>query len=631
MSEVAKTGMSSPHAVGERDGAVGLLCEVHADGRAGLLKPAPDVMPPAAAKRTAADTSRETPKTTSGLAAFSRLLFDLEGASGTTARRQRLAAHLRECTPEDAAWSVRLLSGERLRRLLPVAVLKQAAMALSGLPAWAFEECYESVGDLAETIALLLPGSVQAADTGHDPTLVQRSLADWMTQHIAALREASEAERLAQLQAWWRALPPAPCFALNKLITGGLRVGVSRAMVAAALADAFALPRHDLEARLMHFMQQPASAEAWQALVQPPGAGHPAGATLSGPVPFFLSQSLVVPAGEDAATLLQATLGDAADWVCEWKWDGIRAQLVVDAQGQLQIWSRGEELVTERFPELHSPHWPPGLRLDGELLAWDPASARPRPFGDLQQRIGRKTVSRRLLQEVPVVFMAYDLLASDGEDWRHHPLTERRAQLTASMAHLQATPLGPVLQLSAQSPVSDWAQLPAQREVARAHGTEGLMLKRLDAAYGSGRSKASPRGELWKWKLDPMSVDAVLVYAQRGHGRRSGLYTDYGFALWNEDGTRLLPFAKAYSGLTDVEIREVDQRIRSTITEQFGPVRQVRPTLVVELGFEGVTRSGRHKSGYAVRFPRILRLRPDKPAEEADRVSALQALLEGPP
>lgn len=564
-----------------------------------------------------------------GLAAFSRLLLDLEAAAGTTARRQRLAVHLRECTPEDAAWSVRLLSGERLRRLLPVAVLKQAAMALSGLPAWAFEECYESVGDLAETIALLIPGSLPAANQENDPLLTERSLADWMTQHIAALREAGEAERLAQLQAWWRALPPAPCFALNKLITGGLRVGVSRAMVAAALAEAFALPRHDLEARLMHFMLQPASAEAWQALVEPPVTGDKAGATLSGPVPFFLSQSLVVPAGEDASAVLQATLGDAADWVHEWKWDGIRAQLVVDAQGQLQIWSRGEELVTERFPELHSPHWPPGLRLDGELLAWQHEDERPRPFGDLQQRIGRKTVSRRLLQAVPVVFMAYDLLASDGQDWRHRPLAERRAKLTASMAHLQATPLGPVLQLSAQSLVSDWAQLPAQREAARTLGTEGLMLKRLDAAYGRGRSKASARGELWKWKLEPMSVDAVLVYAQRGHGRRSGLYTDYGFALWSEDGTRLLPFAKAYSGLTDAEIREVDQRIRSTITEQFGPVRQVRPTLVVELGFEGVMRSGRHKSGYAVRFPRILRLRPDKPVEEADRVSALQALLEG--
>lgn len=574
--------------------------------------------------------SEAVPQSACGLAAFSALLFDLETAGGTLARRQRLVDHLRQCSAEDAAWSVRLLSGERLRRLLPVTVLKQAAMALGGLPAWAFEECYESVGDLAETIALLLPGdsrSTEAAQDVDDASLAHASLADWMTQHIAALREADEAERLSRLQAWWRALPRAQCFALNKLITGGLRVGVSRATVAAALAEAFTLPRHDIEARLMHFMQQPASPEAWQALVQP--TPETEATPLSGPVPFFLSQSFVVPPGEAAAQLLQATLGDATDWVSEWKWDGIRAQLVVDAQGQLQIWSRGEELVTERFPELHSPHWPPGLRLDGELLAWDHAAGRPRPFGDLQQRIGRKTVSRRVLQDVPVVFMAYDLLASDGQDWRHRPLTERRAQLAAWMARLQTTPLGPVLQLSAQSPVSDWARLPAQREAARAHGTEGLMLKRQDATYGRGRSKASARGELWKWKLDPMSVDAVLVYAQRGHGRRSGLYTDYGFALWSEDGTRLLPFAKAYSGLTDAEIREVDQRIRSTITEQFGPVRQVRPTLVVELGFEGVMRSGRHKSGYAVRFPRILRLRPDKPVEEADRVSALQALLEG--
>lgn len=575
--------------------------------------------------------SETAPPTPGGLAAFSALLLDLETAGGTLARRQRLALHLRQCSPEDAAWSVRLLSGERLRRLLPVATLKQAAMALSGLPPWAFEECYESVGDLAETIALLLPAApaAPAAAEPADPALATRSLADWMQHQLPALREADDTTRLVQLQAWWRALPPAQCFALNKLITGGLRVGVSRAMVAAALADAHALPRHDIEARLMHFMQQGASAEAWQTLVQPTPEG--AAPPLSGPVPFFLSQSFVVPPGEDVAQRLQATLGEAAGWVSEWKWDGIRAQLVVDAQGQLQIWSRGEELVTERFPELHSPHWPAGLRLDGELLAWQHEGERPRPFGELQQRIGRKTVSRRLLQEVPVVFMAYDLLACDGQDWRSRPLAERRAQLADLLTRLKATAWGPVLQLSPQSPVKDWAQLPAQRQAARAQGVEGLMLKRLDAAYGRGRTKATPQGELWKWKLDPMSVDAVLVYAQRGHGRRSGLYTDYGFALWNDEGTQLLPFAKAYSGLTDAEIREVDQRIRSTITEQFGPVRQVRPTLVVELGFEGVMRSSRHKSGLAVRFPRILRLRPDKPVEQADRVGALRQLLEAAP
>ncbi len=572
--------------------------------------------------------SETAPPTPCGLAAFSALLLDLETAGGTLARRQRLALHLRQCSPEDAAWSVRLLSGERLRRLLPVATLKQAAMALSGLPPWAFEECYESVGDLAETIALLLPAAPAAADLA-DPVLTTRSLADWMQHQLPGLRDADDTTRLVQLQAWWRALPAPQCFALNKLITGGLRVGVSRATVAAALADAHALPRHDIEARLMHFMQQGASAEAWQTLLQPGPAGE--APPLSGPVPFFLSQSFVVPPGEDAAQRLQATLGEAAGWVSEWKWDGIRAQLVVDAQGQLQIWSRGEELVTERFPELHSPHWPAGLRLDGELLAWQHEGERPKPFGELQQRIGRKTVSRRLLQEVPVVFMAYDLLACDGQDWRSRPLAERRAQLADLLTRLKSTAWGPVLQLSPQLPVRDWAQLPAQRQAARAQGTEGLMLKRLDAPYGRGRTKATPQGELWKWKLDPMSVDAVLVYAQRGHGRRSGLYTDYGFALWNDEGTQLLPFSKAYSGLTDAEIREVDQRIRSTITEQFGPVRQVRPTLVVELGFEGVMRSSRHKSGLAVRFPRILRLRPDKPVEQADRVGALRQLLEAAP
>jgi len=331
----------------------------------------------------------------------------------------------------------------------------------------------------------------------------------------------------------------------------------------------------------------------------------------------------------------------------EWKWDGIRAQLV-KRDGRLWIWSRGEELVSDRFPELHSltASLPDGTVIDGEIVVWKtppPADVAPedfslddasstsadapavQPFALLQQRIGRKTLSKKILEEIPVVVLAYDLLEWHGEDWRSRPQHERRTQ----MEQVIAQAADPVLRPSPVLTGDDWLDLGRQREASRTLGVEGMMLKARDSLYGVGRTK--DMGTWWKWKMDPFSVDAVLIYAQAGHGRRASLYSDYTFAVWDgppEAAERtLVPFAKAYSGLTDEEMRKVDAIVRKTTVEKFGPVRSVTPTLVFELGFEGIALSKRHKSGIAVRFPRMLRWRHDKPVAEADSLATLQDLL----
>ncbi|MBM3374655.1 MAG: ATP-dependent DNA ligase [Betaproteobacteria bacterium] len=575
-----------------------------------------------------------------GLARFSQLLIELEQADGTHARQQVLQVYFGEAVPSDAAWAAWLLSGERLKRLVPLAVLKQAAMVATDLPDWAFEECYQTVGDLAETIALLV-GQVDAAKASGGSAMASLGLSDWIRHRLLPLRNADQAAAQAVIQESWAQLAPREVFCLNKLITGGLRVGVSRQMVAAALSALSGVSRETMATRLIAFTADLPSADAFTRLLAPAEATE----ALLGPVPFFLAQSLtlaeeVLADPESAATALGQRLGPVEDWSAEWKWDGIRAQVIVRG-ATVAIWSRGEELVTEMFPELAaamrlmSQAVDADLLLDGEILVWDAQSHRPQPFAALQTRLGRKRPSARLLQSTPAVFMAYDLLRWSAEDLRPLAFSQRRTRLEAAVreAGLHYPAVMQQLRLSPLLALSSWQEAWRLRRQAQAHFVEGVMLKRQQAGYGQGRQKKTPQGECWKWKRSPFSVDAVLVYAQRGHGRRAGLYTDYGFALWDDrvSPAVLVPFAKAYSGLTDAEIRQVDQVIRKSILEKFGPVRQVAPSLVMELGFEGVMASGRHKSGYAVRFPRILRLRPDKTVAQADCLSALAAFLQVPP
>jgi DNA ligase-1 len=555
--------------------------------------------------------------------AFAHLYAELDASTSTLHKVDALERHLRTAAPADAAWAVYVLAGGKPRQAVPSRVLREAAREAAALPEWLFDESYLAVGDLAETIAHLLPPAESLEDVG---------LATWMSERLPSLRGAPAEEAKAALRRWWSALDWNGRFVLGKLITGGFRVGVSRLLVLRAIARVAGLDEKLVAQRMIGWTDARAVPDAarWLALIAPPDAAAPGDASAGHPYPFFLAHPLQQP---------PATLGAPADWLVEWKWDGIRAQLVMRAGGSW-LWSRGEELITERFPEIEraarafaaavAPGGD-GVVLDGEVLAWDATARRPLPFAALQKRVTRRTLTAAVLRDSPAAFVAYDLLEWRGEDWRGRPQAQRRSMLESLLGEGAAGGLA----LSPRVVADDWDAYAALRESSRSRGVEGFMLKRLASGYGVGRTKAEG-GDWWKWKVDPFSVDAVLVYAQRGHGRRASLYTDYTFAVWDraadshEGASRvLLPFAKAYSGLTDAQIRQVDAIVRRTTVERFGPVRSVTPTLVFELGFEGIARSPRHRSGIAVRFPRMLRWRTDKRVEDADTIDALRALLPG--
>ncbi|MBD8093159.1 ATP-dependent DNA ligase [Pseudomonas fluorescens] len=541
--------------------------------------------------------------------AFAELYANLDATTSSNAKLAALQAYFCQAPPEDAAWAVYFLSGGRPRQLVPTRLLRDMATAASGIEPWLFEESYQSVGDLAETISLLLPESSYTSEDG---------LAVWLEEKLLPLRGLPPLELAERLPALWAQLDQPSLMVCIKLITGSFRVGVSKLLVTRALAAMAELDSKRVAQRLVGYtdLSNRPTAEGYLKLIAAESSDEHAQRG-GQPYPFFLAHGLAQPV-EQFDTLL----GAPADWQVEWKWDGIRAQLV-KREGRLWVWSRGEELVTERFPELHSlvSGLPDGTVIDGEIVVWKDAV---QPFALLQQRIGRKTLSKKVLEDAPVAVLAYDLLEHQGDDWRNHTQAERRAQLEQVIAQCNQ----PVLLPSPLLTGASWNDLAEQREDSRRLGVEGMMLKARDGLYGVGRTK--DMGIWWKWKVDPFSVDAVLIYAQRGHGRRASLYSDYTFAVWDgPPGTErtLVPFAKAYSGLTDEEMRKVDAIVRKTTVEKFGPVSSVTPSMVFELGFEGIALSKRHKSGIAVRFPRMLRWRQDKTVEEADNLGTLQDLL----
>ncbi|KQM55940.1 ATP-dependent DNA ligase [Pseudomonas sp. Leaf15] len=541
--------------------------------------------------------------------AFAELYANLDATTSSNAKLAALQAYFRQAPPEDAAWAVYFLSGGRPRQLVPTRLLRDMATAASGIEPWLFEESYQSVGDLAETISLLLPESSYTSEDG---------LAVWLEEKLLPLRGLPPLELAERLPALWAQLDQPSLMVCIKLITGSFRVGVSKLLVTRALAAMADLDSKRVAQRLVGYtdLSNRPTAEGYLKLIAAESSDEHAQRG-GQPYPFFLAHGLAQPVEQ-----FDALLGATADWQVEWKWDGIRAQLV-KREGRLWVWSRGEELVTERFPELHSlvSGLPDGTVIDGEIVVWKDAV---QPFALLQQRIGRKTLSKKVLEDAPVAVLAYDLLEYQGDDWRNHTQAERRAQLEQVIAQCNQ----PVLLPSPLLTGASWKDLAEQREDSRRLGVEGMMLKARDGLYGVGRTK--DMGVWWKWKVDPFSVDAVLIYAQRGHGRRASLYSDYTFAVWDgPPGTErtLVPFAKAYSGLTDEEMRKVDAIVRKTTVEKFGPVSSVTPSMVFELGFEGIALSKRHKSGIAVRFPRMLRWRQDKTVEEADNLGTLQDLL----
>ena len=519
--------------------------------------------------------------------ALSSLFVALDSSTKTLDKLQALQHYFEAASEQDSLWVLWLFSGNTLRRAITATQLKEWAAEAGNIPRWLFDECYIRVGDLAETVALC----VAQTETGRK----NLELADWM-KSISELRTQSEVEKRQYIVQSWRNLSQIQRFIFTKLITGGFRVGVSRGLTVRALAAVIKVDA----ATLMHALT---------------GNWHPFDTTLMTltdgtglnihPYPFFLAS----PVGDIAS------LGEVPTWQFEWKWDGIRGQ-IVKRDGEVVIWSRGEELITDQFPELKSAaqQLPDGTVLDGEIVPWRDG---PLGFSVLQRRLGRKTVTMSLQQSAPVAFIAYDLLEDQAADWRSFALSVRRCQLEEVVSRLsdERIILSPLVQ------GATWAELGQLQAQSRVKKAEGLMIKRADSPYRVGRV----RGDWWKWKVAPLSVDAVMINAQRGHGRRSGVYSDYTFAV--RDGEQLVPFAKAYSGLTDKEIRSVDQFVKKHVIEKFGPVRTVVPELVFEIGFEGISASKRHKSGVAVRFPRILRQRPDKPVAEIDTIETLQDLL----
>ncbi|MFT6023780.1 MAG: DNA ligase-1 [Ascidiaceihabitans sp.] len=527
---------------------------------------------------------------------FAALFAQLDQSTKTNAKLAALVTYFDSADDADKIWTIALFSSRRPKRTVTTTRLRMWAAELAGIPDWLFDECYPIVGDLAETIALILPPPTRSSD---------HSLSFWI-DHLKSLADVDEPARKRAILDAWDQLDTAERFLFNKLITGGFRVGISQKLITRALAKHLASTTGQTEAELAHRLMgkwDPATT-TWHDLIE----AEDASADASRPYPFYLATGLDSEPQD---------LGAPTDWQAEWKWDGIRGQLIL-RDGQYFVWSRGEELMTDRFPELARAidYLPSGTVLDGELLVW--LEGAPQPFNALQKRIGRKTVPKKLLNDAPVILYAYDLLEWDGVDLREQPLHHRRALLEQACADL---PDDAPVQLSPTIPFAAWQDLAVTRATARENQAEGLMIKRADSPYRVGRKK----GDWWKWKLDPLTIDAVMIYAQSGHGRRANLFTDYTFAVWN--GNDLVPFTKAYSGLKDEEFRKITAWVKKNTLQRFGPVRQVTPHHVFEIAFEGIQASSRHKSGVALRFPRMARWRHDKSVQDANTLDDLNEML----
>ncbi|WP_134091486.1 ATP-dependent DNA ligase [Olivibacter sp. XZL3] len=524
---------------------------------------------------------------------FNELFEAIDRTTSTKAKVEALVRYFRSAQDEDLLWSIYLLMGKSSGRFIKTAVLRQAAISLSRLPSWLFEECYHVVGDLAETLSLCLPPPLHTSSFTLTETMA-------FLNHLKTL-SADESE--IAISAKWMETPTDQRFLFNKLITGNFRMGVSKQLVIKALAAAHKKSENEIAHRLMGNWH-PSDIGLQQLLL----AEIPREERSFEPYPFYLAYQLDKE---------PEALGEVNEWFIERKYDGIRGQIIVRNK-RLYIWSRGEDLLTDKFPEFHllADLLPNGTVIDGEILPY--SEGRVLPFAIMQTRIGRKQLSKKILSEAPLVMICYDLLEYNGEDIRDFPMKQRRRLLEEL---LQALPANVPLLISKTLVCETWTDVAKAREEARQYQCEGVMLKRKQSTYGTGRRK----GSWWKWKIDPYTIDGVLIYGQRGHGRRANLYTDYTFAVW--DGDELVPFAKAYSGLSDKEILEVDTWIKRHTVDKFGPVRSVTPTLVFELAFEGISASPRHKSGIALRFPRIARWRRDKAAKEANTKADLLDLL----
>jgi DNA ligase-1 len=529
---------------------------------------------------------------------FTELYVELDQTNKTNEKIEAMRFYFEHAQKADAAWAFYFLSGRKPRQIVPSKFLREWSIELSGIPEWLYLESRDTVGDGAETSALLLPNNASIDET---------PLHILVEQQLLPLRGSDPGTQKEAVTDAWSRMNYSQRLVYNKLISGAFRVGVSQQLVVRALSQLSELPVDVITHRAMGEWEP--TPEFFTALLDPQQGEDET--PIARPYPFHLAHQIDAQPEE---------LGEITDWQAEWKWDGIRAQVIKRA-GEVFIWSRGEDLITDRFPEVANAAYdlPDGTVLDGEILPW--IDERVLPFTELQRRIGRKNLSAKILSAIPIILQVYDLLELDGTDIRQLDFRSRREMLEQLIESLPA-PARKIFRATDTVEAADWKHLASRREQSRELGVEGFMLKRRDSPYRTGRH----RGDWWKWKIDPLTVDAVLIYAQKGSGKRSNLFTDYTFAVWR-DG-ELVPFAKAYSGLTDAEIRVVDKFVRANTIETFGPVRSVKPELVFEIAFEAIQRSTRHKSGVAVRFPRILRFREDKTIEQADSIETIFEMLD---
>ncbi len=525
----------------------------------------------------------------------------LATSTKTTAKLEAIQDYFSLAADEDKIWVAGLFTGRRPKRTVNTALLRSLCIEAANIEPWLFEECYHTVGDLAETISLLIPESkIDVAD------VVNYSLSHYLNALKIIGKDDDEIKKKFVTEAWGQ-MNRSEIFVFNKLMTGGFRIGVSQKMMVNAIAKTTDVSPSIIAHRLMGDWD-PESVSFNELL----STEHSA-ADNSKPYPFYLSYAIENDVSE---------LGDENEWQAEWKWDGIRGE-IIKRNDEIFVWSRGEELLTDKFPEykILNELLPNGTAIDGEIISLAaPASEHNfsvLPFSALQTRIGRKNITSKQLKEAPVGFIVYDLLEENGEDIRTLPMKDRRIKLEAIVNNVNL----PNIHLSPIIDFASWDELKEIRKQSRDKGSEGIMLKRKNSEYKVGRK----RGDWWKWKIDPLTIDAVMIYAQKGSGRRSNLYTDYTFAV--RDGDNLITFAKAYSGLTDKEFAQVDNFVKRNSIEKFGPVRTVKPELVFELAFEGIAESKRHKSGVALRFPRMSRWRKDKTAEEINTLDDLKAIL----
>jgi DNA ligase-1 len=523
---------------------------------------------------------------------FTELIQRLEMSNKTNDKIAALVSYFNEADDLDKPFVIAMFTGKKPKRPVTTTLIRQWATELSGIPEWLFAESYHSVGDLSETIALVLPPAEHVTD---------RKLHEWIND-LAGLSSKTEPDKKAFILNAWNSLETQERFIFNKLISGNFRIGVSNKMLVNALAK-----QSDTEAnKIMHSIM--GKWEATEITYNDLVGGAHVNTDSSWPYPFCLAYALEME---------PASLGQPEEWQAEWKWDGIRGQ-IVKRNGELFIWSRGEELVTAQFPELHFlvEELEDGTVLDGEILSVKDGNVQA--FSILQQRLNRKTINKSQLNDAPIGFYAYDILEHEGVDLRERSMADRRTILEKA---INLVDLKEIITLSPVVEFDTWEQLAEIRKGARDINSEGIMLKKRESLYHAGRK----RGDWWKWKINPYTVDTVMIYAQKGSGRRANFFTDYTFAV--RDGDKLITIAKAYSGLTDKEIKEVNSFVVKNAVEKFGPVRTVKPELVFEIAFEGIAESKRHKAGLALRFPRIARWRKDKKADEINTLDDLRQLL----